>query len=275
MDKVNLGYSTKNIPIPGKKDYLTRLISSAERIIRAVRWKTFFYLNPEAKVEKKQTFGFGTTKIPKFIPELKEFEDEMTKLVQDIEFKSANSAFQKQLSKDIADIKENTHLLVAADKTTNFYKVGTDQYDNLLQNNINKDYKKAPQSLEKEISLGDKRIAQNLKLDDRINVTAKKQAFVTLKDHKENFDNRPSCRLINPTKSDIGKISKQILEKINTKVRASANLNQWKNTNDVIQWFKNINDKPNHSFICFDVVEFYPSISEELLNNALEYHSNQ
>ena len=43
------------------------------------------------------------------------------------------------------------------------------------------------------------------------------------------------------------------------------------NTNKVIKWFKDINNKPRHSFICFDICEFYPSISEELLTNALEF----
>ena len=71
-------------------------------------------------------------------------------------------------------------------------------------------------------------------MDDRIDITAQKQAFITLKDHKENFHNTPKCRLINPTKSEIGKISKQILENINTHTRTATKLNQWKNTNEVI-----------------------------------------
>ena len=43
----------------------------------------------------------------------------------------------------------------------------------------------------------------------------KREAFISLKDHKENFENNPKCRLINPAKSDSGKISKLILDKIN------------------------------------------------------------
>ena len=58
--------------------------------------------------------------------------------------------------------------------------------------------------------------------------------FITLKDHKPNFRNNPTCRLINPTKPEIGKISKQILEKINTDVKTATKLNQWKNTDEVI-----------------------------------------
>ena len=30
--------------------------------------------------------------------------------------------------------------------------------------------------------------------------------------HKPNFENNPTCRLINPSKSEIGRVSKQILD---------------------------------------------------------------
>ncbi len=84
----------------------------------------------------------------------------------------------------------------------------------------------------------------------------------------------PFCNLLlcsHPTKSEIGKISKQILERINTKIRATTKFNQWKNTNDVITWYNKIEDKKSNYFICFDICEFYPSISEVLLKKALEY----
>ena len=37
--------------------------------------------------------------------------------------------------------------------------------------------------------------------------------FVTIKDHKENNRNNPKCRLLNPTKPELGMISKNITEK--------------------------------------------------------------
>ena len=45
------------------------------------------------------------------------------------------------------------------------------------------------------------------------------EAFITYKDHKEDFNLRPKVRLINPSMSFIGKISKQILEKANKEIR--------------------------------------------------------
>ena len=80
-----------------------------------------------------------------------------------------------------------------------------------------------------------------------------------------------TCRLINPAKSDSGKIRNLILDKINTKLRTIFNVNQWRNTQNVIRvyWFGNIEQKTRHSFISFDIIDFYPSISENLLDQAL------
>ena len=104
--------------------------------------------------------------------------------------------------------------------------------------------------------------------------TAKREAFITLKDHKANFRNNPTSRLINPCKSEIGKISKQILDRINTSIRESTPLQQWRNTKDAITWFNQIENKRTHSFITFDICDFYPSITPNLLQIALEFAAN-
>ena len=40
-------------------------------------------------------------------------------------------------------------------------------------------------------------------------------------------------------------------------------------SHSVIKWFKNLKNKQNCHFITFDVVNFYPSITSELLIEAL------
>ena len=54
-------------------------------------------------------------------------------------------------------------------------------------------------------------------------------------------------------------------------MRKESGLIQWKNTDEVLDWFKNIQNKKDFSFIQFDIVNFYPSISEELLEDAVEW----
>ena len=52
-----------------------------------------------------------------------------------------------------------------------------------------------------------------------------------MKDHKENFEIKPSVRLINSAKSEFERISIVILDKINVAIKSQLKLNQWKNTN--------------------------------------------
>ena len=39
----------------------------------------------------------------------------------------------------------------------------------------------------------------------------------------------------------------------------------------MVEWFRNLERKSNSKFLKFDVVDFYPSITESLLINALNF----
>ena len=80
--------------------------------------------------------------------------------------------------------------------------------------------------------------------------------------------NNTQCRLLNPAKSDMGKISKVILSRVVESIRSIKRYNQWKNSFSVINWFNALQGKKELSFIEFDIVDFYPSITEKVLNNA-------
>ena len=70
-------------------------------------------------------------------------------------------------------------------------------------------HKKKPK-LETSINLKAKNIAELIIPDYRIKSVAR-----TPKDHKPDFRQSPSCRLINPVKNDFGKVIELIIEKIN------------------------------------------------------------
>ena len=179
--------------------------------------------------------------------------------------------FQKQLPTDIKRIKETDFVLVSADKTTNMYKMSVQDYNKLLTENITKTYRKGSKSDIRKTNLEAKSIAKQLKLDSKVEQFANKKSYVTLKDHKDNFLNNPKCRLINPAKSEIGIVSKHFLEKINDNIRGKSELRLWRNMSSVISWFKRIPSKEKSKFIKFDIVDFYPSITEELLMKSLNY----
>ena len=186
-------------------------------------------------------------------------------LARSITFKPMTNSFQNNLQKDIQSIKSSNKMFVVADKTTNIYKMDVDNYRKLLRDNITSTYKKAGKSLTKKINQDAKHIAEKLKLDNRIECLAEKNSYITLKDHKDNFYNNPQCRLINPTKSEIGIISKNILDKINTRIRSSTGPQQWRNTKSVLSWFKNITNKKSWKFLKFDIIQFLTTINNSVL----------
>ena len=61
---------------------------------------------------------------------------------------------------------------------------------------------------------------------------------------------------MNPFKSEVGKISKNLLYKINKILILKTNVNQWKNNETVIDWFKNVVNKKLWSFIQFGLENF-------------------
>ena len=202
-----------------------------------------------------------------------EENDSILRMIQSVKFKHVNNSFLNRLATDTDLIRKEPNLIVPADKTTNFYKLEPSAYNDLLEKNITKSYKKAKPETTHAIHERNKGIAEKLYIADRVDKTAEKDAFITLKDDKANFKNTPSCRLINPMKSDIGKVSKKILDHINTTIVQKCSFNQWKSTKSVINWFDNIKSKLHSHFICFDIEEFYPSISPDLLNRALDFAS--
>ena len=144
-------------------------------------------------------------------------------------------------------------------------------YEKLLTDNITKTYKQSNNNVYNSINLEAKHIAKKLEIADRIECMARKPAYITIKDHKENFNINPKCRLINPAKRELGKVAKIIVENINKTVREKLHCNQWRNTSNVIDWFQNITNKENCIFIQFDIEEFYPSITNHLLLKVIEH----
>ena len=115
---------------------------------------------------------------------------------------------------------------MAGDKSTNFHKMAPQKYNDLLDKAVQMEYKKADPQIVKNIKSSHQKIVEELELTDRVYRTTKREPFITIKDHKPNFQQNPKTRLINPTKPEIGRISKQITAKINAIVREKSGLKQ-------------------------------------------------
>ena len=97
-----------------------------------------------------------------------------------------------------------------------------------------------------------------------------KNCFITIKDHKSDFKTNPECRLINPAKTQIGRVSKTIIQDICASLRLALNINQWQSTKACIKWFEECDKNDKCSVIKYDIREFYPSITERTLDRALD-----
>lgn len=280
MEPKNFGYSMKNIPIPSNSRYKYKLIEMVESVIKRMRWKALFFLNNYNKGNNSEnipdavannTFKLKSRKCPPQIKEMIEFETDLSKMIENIKFRHTNSNFQKKLTQDLQKIKSMPEALMPADKTTNYYTVTKDDYNKLLLENITKTYKKANNNIPEKINSEAKTLAKNFGVEDRLNVMATQQCFITTKDHKEDFRVNPKYRLINPTKSELGKISKQIIQRINNQLRPILEVNQWQSTSSAINWFTKIPEKEDCAFAIFDIKDFYPSISMDLLIKSIDF----
>ena len=110
-----------------------------------------------------------------------------------------------------------------------------------------------------------KEIAKFYQIADRANIYSTEKPFVNLKDTKATFSSNPSCRLLNPAKTSVGKISKSILDKIIPKIKKKCGLDQWRSSSETIHWFLNLDNTRSLKFLKLDIDAYYPSISISLL----------
>ena len=136
-------------------------------------------------------------------------------------------------------------------------------------------YKKVPDKIRNKVNADGKKIIENKEVVSRMFVNGSNSCFITLEDHKSNFLNNPKVRLLNPAKNKLGRISKFILDRTNTSLRNLIKVNEWKGTSDVIEWFKNIGNKQKRNFTLFDIKDFYPTITQELITKSLKFAGEQ
>ena len=149
------------------------------------------------------------------------------------------------------------------------YRLNKNDYKILLKNAITANCKKANENIGTKSNKEGNKLAKQTDMSDKIKMNGTGNSFVTLKDNKEDFMNHLTIRLINPSNNEIGRISKHILDQINTELVSKLSVNEWKNTISVSKSFRNINNKRLYKFLQFNIKAFYPSIKEMKLYNEV------
>ena len=60
----------------------------------------------------------------------------------------------------------------------------------------------------------------------------------------------------------------KLFKKINSSLINQLKVHQWKNTQNIIEWFMKIEEKSKYKLIMFDTKDFFPSIKETILIKA-------
>ena len=161
-----------------------------------MRWKATFFLNKdENEHNPKEHYGLKSKNTPKPVKELMAFENDMFDIVKQIKFRKTISPFQNILNNDLKSMKHSTKTLTKADKTSNMYKLDKEQYTKLVTEAVTKTYKISHQKISNVINIKGKEILKDTSVLQRMDKNNESSCFVTLKDHKENFENRPTVRL--------------------------------------------------------------------------------
>ena len=222
MDSIEFEFgSAKNIPLASKNEYMEMMIQALEKFDKNLSWHVYFKLNPHLVSKGKETCGFNSSKASPRLKELRDFEIDLVKMIQNINFRKRSNPFLTTLKKEIRKISDQKDMIIPADKTTNKYLVPPEKYLCMMDKEIHKNYKKEnPRNVE-NVNAEHKKTAEELEVADRMFTTTPRQAFLTLKDHKEDFSTNPKVRLINPTKPEVGRVAMKILDNIVKEVRSN------------------------------------------------------
>ena len=236
-----------------------------------MRWKAYFFLNTIKCTEKegREKYGFRT-RTPPHIKVMDKFEAQMIGMVKEIKFWKMLNHIQQKMYEDMRRFKESESIFVKSDKSGNLYEIEKGKYKQMMFKEVVKNYKKTPPDLEKELNSEAKMLAHRLGIVDRVEKYNTKNCFITIKDPKSDVKTNPECKLINPVKTQIGRVSKIIVQEICNSLRLALNINQWRSTKDCIKWFEEYEKNDRCSFIKYDIKDFYPSITEKTLDRALD-----
>ena len=239
-------YSMRNIPVPGRKEHKTKTIKQTGKFVKNVRWAGLFAKHggqidsldhPDLPIilERKETFGFKSGNAPPIIPEFLEFEKELWNIVKNIKYFNRTNEFQKMLKKDLDELSKLDKIVVFADKTNNLYCLDKADYLKVAKDNITRDYQITDSAKVNIVNQKAANIAKDVGQE-------KNMEIYSIKHYLQN-----------------------IVQEVNMKLK----LNQWRSSNQVKEWFRNIRSKRGATFLKFDIESFYPSITKELFERAL------
>ena len=119
MERFDINYSKKNIPLPSEKQDKLQLVSMVESVIKRMRWKAVQFLG---KLDQNGTeaYRFKTHKCPTTIEELN-----LISMIKNIQLRPVRNNFLAKLKSDIKEInnRDETFTSFLKINLTNIYAI--------------------------------------------------------------------------------------------------------------------------------------------------------
>ena len=128
MQQIKFNYSLKNIGLTSKDVYTISLINKTQRVIQRMRWKAHLFLNQasnDTKQDRANTNGLKSKLSAPPVAELRAFDDDVARLIENVKFRDMNNEFMKELERDKKKVKSSTNIFVPADKARNYCEMLT------------------------------------------------------------------------------------------------------------------------------------------------------
>ena len=174
----------------------------------------------KGKTSTNDKFDLPSQALAPPAPQMKAFEEDLLKLTSNISFTKVNDPFLSKIGDDMKEIQKSNSVYVFADKSTKVYATTVDNYNKLLHENVTKTCKMAEENVTDNINEELQSISNTLGISNRIDITAQRNAYLTLKDHKENFQSNAKFRVV-----ELGKVSKIVLDEIDSSIREKSKIN--------------------------------------------------
>jgi hypothetical protein len=131
-----------------------------ESVTKRMRWKANIFLKGSATQNQSNFFGLSSNKSPPSIPLLKPVEDDLIKLIEDVNFRRSKDQFQTSLAHDLKKVNSiNPNIFIFADKTRKIYETSLNIYNELLHDNITKTYKHGSEDFIDEVDSSEKTLS--------------------------------------------------------------------------------------------------------------------
>ena len=109
MQQIKFNYSLKNIGLTSKDVYTRSLVNKTQSVIQRMRWKAHFFLNQanndteQGRAAHRSANTYGQLKSKRSAPpvaELRAFEDDVVRLIENAKFRDVTNKFMKELERD-------------------------------------------------------------------------------------------------------------------------------------------------------------------------------